>query len=146
MSFGFRAFNAGIVTRWLDLPEISPDPAHPIGVQLRHAGSTNPAWDSWQLRQPARPDAKEPTTAEGRAAERARNRASNCEALAEAVLAGWRNVSEDGKPVEFMPEAAQRFLAELAENCPDVITRIFLFASAISNFRGAADVDALGKG
>lgn len=144
MAFGFRAFNAGLVTRWLDLPEISVDQAAPVGLQLRHAGSTNPAWDSYWLKQPARAD-KEPTTPDAKIADRARIRAQNCEALAEAVLAGWRNVSEDGKPIEFTPESGRRLLDELAENCPDVITRIMLFATSVSNFRGSSDAEALGK-
>lgn len=144
MSFGFRAFNAGIVTRWIDLPEVSPDPAKPLQLQLRHAGSTNPAWDSYWLRQPMRAD-KEAVTPDARMAERARTRAQNCEALAEAVLAGWRNVTEDGKAVEFTPDAVRRLLDELAENCPDVITKLLVFATGIGNFRSAADPVELGK-
>lgn|SRR5262245_15185082 len=145
MSFGFRAFNAGIVTRWLDLPEVSPDQAKPIGLQLRHAGPTNPAWDSYWLRQPVRPDT-EPATPDAKIAARARTRAQNCEALAEAVLSGWRNVTENGQPIDFAPDAARRLLDELAENCPDVVTKILLFATTIGNFRGGADPASLGKG
>lgn len=149
MAFGLRAFNAGIVTRRLELPEISVDPEKPVTLLVRHAGTHNPAWDSWLIKQQAARGqdkaANTPDTPEALIAARARDRAFVNEMLVETVLAGWEHVTEDGRETPFTPEAARRFLDELVENCHDVWLRLQRFAAAVGNFRGVADPVELGK-
>ncbi len=154
MPFGLQAFDAGIVTRRLELPEISVDSKRPVTLLVRHAGTTNRAWDNLMLRTPMRPATATPAAgqtpeqlAADRVADRNDSRARTNAILAEAIIVGWENVTEDGQPVAWSPAGTLRFMAELAEHCPDVWARIQMFASSVSNFRGAeVDPVDLGKG
>lgn len=153
MSFGLRRSNAGIVTRRLELTElIQPEGVPPIALVLRHAGTTNAAWDSYMLKRPAPPtpalgDPEPEVTAETRLADRAKDRANTNEMLSKCCVEGWENVLEDDKTVPFSVEAARRFLDELAVEAPDTWIRIQRFVYSVGNFRGrVADKVELGKG
>src|ERR1044071_8983356 len=130
MPFGLSRFDAGAVTRRLPLPEISPDPTKSLTLILRHAGVTNPKWDSFMLRRarPAPPTPPANESPEQRAArelaERAADRELTNAMLAESVSEGGGNVFEDGEPAPFSVDAERRFCDELAATCPDVWNRI----------------------
>jgi hypothetical protein len=136
MGFGFERYDLTQITRRIELPEVSPDPSKPITLLVRAANTSNAAFRNELFKLP-RPDvppaagtasADAPSVALAVAAPApAAPAPSDADAIAAdaalvagAVLVGWNNVVEDGKPIAFTPEAGRRFIIELRTYLPDV--------------------------
>jgi hypothetical protein len=67
------------------------------------------------------------------------------EAIAETILLGWENLTENGKPVEYSPEAAVKIL----NRAPRLYSFVMRTATREGQFVAATDeaqVENLGKG
>lgn len=162
MAFGLSRFDLTTLTRRLELPEISADPAKPLTLILRFLGIGNRDWESWRFARDAAAgdvDQKKPVAQRLAAAgdgeqpkkptaqRLADNRADMRDTLSMIGLVGWENVLEDGTPVVFTADAGVRFSAELHNVVPNTLSKIADFASTRSNFRiePVADPVDLGK-
>lgn len=146
MAFGLSRFDLTTLTRRLELPEISADPAKPLTLILRFLGIGNRDWESWRFaRDAAAGDGEQPK--KPTAQRLADNRADMRDTLSMIGLVGWENVLEDGTPVVFTADAGVRFSAELHNVVPNTLSKIADFASTRSNFRTepAPDPVDLGK-
>lgn len=147
MAFGLTAFDLTIITRRLELPEISPDPAAPLTLIVRFCGAGNRVWESLQF-QRAAARAADAGGAESNDDSIKENTALSSLIAATAIV-GWEHVVEDGQLAVFTEDGAERFMAELLEHCPDVWRRAATYVVDRGNFRGKAaapDAGALGKG
>lgn len=144
MAFGLAQYNLTTITRRLDLPEISGDPARPLTLIVRFCGVGNKAWETlmfqWAAERKADADALVPPSAPDRIIDN--------KVLAGTVIVDWENVTDDGVAVSCDADTAAQFLAELDENCPDVWRRVLNFVVERTNFRAPTAIDAvaLGKG
>lgn len=146
MAFGLSQYDLTTITRRLELPEISADPAKPLTLLVRFCGWGNKVWESRAFQRAA--EAKAAADAPGFAATSPTFHAEHNAAMAEAAIVGWENVADDGVPVDYDAETAVRFLAELDERCPDLWRHVVLYVGERANFRSspAIDAGALGKG
>lgn len=142
MAFGLTRFDLNTITRRIELPEISPDPAAPWALLVRYAGEGNRAWMSTMIKlgKSGDGDSTDPLAAGDRYAA----------ATAGTVIVGWENITDDaGALVEFSEDACREFVAELRRCVPDVWRkRVDAFVAEIKNFREGpplVDPDDLGK-
>lgn len=161
MDFGFKRYDLGVVTRRIELPEVSPDAARPLTLIVRcaqvgnrdfanslfklakantAAAAAEPAGESTALVVPA------PAAPKDEAAIRREVAAL----YAGTALVGWENATSGGEPVPFAVEAAQELLVQLMEHVPDIWrARVRDYVDDVANFRSAiptVDPVDLGKG
>ncbi len=147
MPFGLNSLAiAPVTTRRYELP-IELEPGKPWTLHLRHAGESNAAFWNAQLKIVNQTMNKGVTGKTRITPERiALVRTEWAQLAGQHVLVGWENVLEDGEPAACTPDAAQRFLAELLANAPDLFDAVRRFASDAEEFRGElADAVAVGK-
>jgi hypothetical protein len=152
MAFDLEQFDLSILTRRIELPEIT-QPGRPlvalVGMQagegnkrfrnelFKHRSARNePPADAL----PA--DALMPTELVRPGADDLSTTGISVDGIdtvalyAASVLTGWEGVTEAGARVPFSPEMAEQFLRALVKHCPDVWIRVFLFFR--EDFRKAA--------
>lgn len=145
MAFDLERFDLSLVTRRLELPEISVDPAKPVTLIGRQADPRNPAFRNELFKQKPTPPATsetappadaapaEPAALARAATEDLTTRGVSADGVdvvalyAASVLTGWESVTENGEPVPFSAAAAEQFLRALLAHCNDVWVRVFLF-------------------
>jgi hypothetical protein len=145
MGFGLQRFDLGAITRRLELPEVSIDPAKPLTLIVRYCGTGNSLWENAMFRR-AVAKREEPTAD---APDPDATNARTIETIAESqVVADWEQVAEDGASAPCTPEAVARFLTELLQYRPDVWRRVVGYVITRTNFDPApqGDAVALGKG
>lgn len=152
MGFGLQAFDLGIVTRRLELPEISADKAKPLTLIVGYCGVGTSRFDNAMFRRALAKGEDEkggdaPLPADALAKMVARDAETNELIAVSGSVSSWENVLEDGHPAACMPDAVQRFLTELREHCPAVWRRIVSFVVDRENFGAPARIDSgdLGK-
>lgn len=175
MDFGLSKYDLSVITRRIELPEVSADPAKPLTLIVRCADVRNRDFASnlFKLRPlpkaeadkpagelPPAPDAAPPAETAAlvpapapapevdpdEAARLGRERAATL--FAGAVLVGWENAESGGKPVPFSLEAARELMLQLMEHVPDVwVIRVRRLVEDMANFRpGPPPIDPVDLG
>lgn len=158
MGFGLAKYDLTELTKRIELPELSPDPTKPLTLIVRYAGIGNRDWENAIFRIAAARKQDDEKKKDGAPpadlppppppADLEAIRRETAEIFAGTVLVGWENVFEDGEPMLFSVEAAQRFLVEMLSRVFDVYAlRVRDYVHNIKNFRPSAiDSVELGKG
>lgn len=154
MAFGLERYDLSRLTRRIELPEISADPARPITLLLRAASMGNSAFRSELFRITAaeRKAAAEPTAEPAPAPDPADAEAAaiaeDATIIAGTILVGWENVTDDGRPVAFSADRAREFVIAMRTHVPDIWNArvAAVMYEAPEKWRPIADPVDLGKG
>jgi len=140
--FGLDRYDLSRITRRIPLPEISPDPAKPFTLIVCSASNGNRGYRNALFKRSKQDDAVTDPLVRDEAA-----LAELAQDLAGTVIVGWENVFEDGKPLAFSAEAANRLVVELLTRVRDVWNaRVApVIWSDPGSFRTAPDPVELGK-
>lgn len=152
MDFGFARYDLNRITRRIELPEVSPDPAKPLTLivrtaDVRNQDFANSLFKFVKAKQPPAADAP-PAADPAPVQDEAAIRAEIAALYAGTAIVGWENATDNGQPVAFSVEAAQELLVQLMTHVPDVWrTRVRDYVDDAKNFRPpTVDPVDLGKG
>lgn len=160
MDFGFARYDLNEITRRIELPEVSPDPAKPLTLIVRAAAAgnrdfANSLFKYVKAKTPdktpgdaVQPPVDAPPAPPAAAPDEATVRREFAEIYAGTSIIGWENAFDGGKPAPFSIPAAQELLVQLMEHVPDVWRRrVRDYVDDVANFRPpTVDPVDLGKG
>ena len=141
MDFGFSRYDLTQITRRIELPEVSPDPAKPLTLIVRCAATGNRDFSNALFKYAKTRTSEKPPVDGGEVSppDEATGRREVAEVYAGTAIVGWENAFDGGQPAPFSVSAAQELLIQLMQHVPDVWRlRVRDYVDDAKNFRPAA--------